>query len=258
MDVVADAGAVAGGQVGAGDRELRLDAARRHHELAEHVRGLLGVDAGGEAGVGADGVEVAQDDGAQVGGRGHVLQHLLHHVLGARVRRVGRQRVVLEDLEALLDVVERGRAGEDDARQVERHQLVEELQRLGHVVAVVLVGLLHRLRHHDPRRHVHGGLEVGVLVADAAQQRPVGDVALVEDPPRGEHPRPGEQAVEHHRRVPGLLERRRRRRAEVAGAAGHEDLHGVTVGAAAGCAGTVGWWSVWCMGRVRLMGFGSR
>ena len=61
--------------------------ARGHHQLAEHVRGLLGVDAGLEVGVGADRVEVAQDDRAQVGGGGHVLEDLLHHPLGAGVRR---------------------------------------------------------------------------------------------------------------------------------------------------------------------------
>ena len=87
VDVVADAGAVAGRVVGAGDREGVLLAAGGHHQLAEHVRGLLGVDAGLEVGVGADRVEVAQDDRAQVGRGRHVLEDLLHHPLGPGVRR---------------------------------------------------------------------------------------------------------------------------------------------------------------------------
>ena len=105
-------------------------------------------------------------------------------------------------------------------------ELVEELERLGDVVAVVLVRLLDRLRHHDPRGHVDGRVEVGVLGDDPAQQRAVGDVALVEHPVAHERQRSGEQRVEDHRRVPGLLEGLRGDRADVAGAAGDENLHG--------------------------------
>ena len=53
----------------------------------------------------------------------------------------------------------------------------------------------------------------------------VGDVALVEDPVAHERPRAGQQRVQDHRRVPGLLERLGRRGADVAGAAGDQDLH---------------------------------
>ena len=199
--------------------------ARRHHQLAEHVRRLLGVDARLEVRVGADRVEVAQDDRAQVGGGRHVLEDLLHHPLGPRVRRGGCERVGLDDLEAVLGRVQAGRAREQHPRLAELLELVEELQRLGDVVAVVLVGLLDRLRHHDPGRHVDGRVEVGVLLDDPGEQRAVGDVALVEDPVAHEDVRAGEQRVEDHRGVPGLLERLGGDRTDVAGAAGDEDLH---------------------------------
>ncbi len=199
---------------------------RGHHQLAEHVRRLLDVDAGLEVRVGADRVEVAQHDGSQVGGRGHVGQHLLHHPLGPGVRRPGRERVLLGDLEGLLDGVQAGRAGEQDPVQPERGELVEQLQRLGDVVAVVVVRLLDRLRHHDPGRHVDGRVDVGVLGRDPPHHLAVGDVALVEDPVADEGDRTAQQRVEDDGRVARLLERLRRDRTDVAGAAGDQNLHG--------------------------------
>ena len=141
VDVVADAGAVGGGVVDAGDGEGVLLAEGRPHELAEDVRRLLGVDAGRQVRVGADRVEVAQDHRAQLGRGGDVLEDLLHHPLGAGVRRRRVEGVVLTHLEAL------GRGGVQGRGRREQHPVlaealerVEELQRLGHVVAVVLVG----------------------------------------------------------------------------------------------------------------------
>jgi len=182
-------------------------------------------DAGLEVGVGADRVEVAQDDRPQPGRARHVLQHHLHHPLGAGVRRPRLEGVGLHHLELRLERVERRRGGEQHARLAQLLQLVEQLEGLGDVVAVVLVGLGHRLGHDDPRRHVDGRVEVGVLLDHPAHQRTVGDVALVEDPVLHEHPGPGQQRVEDHRGVAGLLEGLGGDRADVAGAARHENLH---------------------------------
>ena len=57
------------------------------------------------------------------------------------------------------------------------------------------------------------------------EQVAVGDVALVEDPVPDEGERPGQQRVEDHRHVTGLLEGLGRRRSDVAGASGDQDLH---------------------------------
>ena len=226
VDVVADAGAVGGRVVDAGDGEGVLLTEGGAHQLAEDVRGLLGVDAGRQVGVGADRVEVAQDHRAQVGRRRDVLEDLLHHPLGAGVRRRRVEGVVLAHLEALgRGGVQRGGRGEQHAVLAEALEGVEELQRLGDVVAVVLVGQLDRLGHDDARRHVDRGVEVGVLLDDPGQQGAVGDVALVEDPVADEDPRARQQRVEDDRRVARLLERLGRRRADVAGSAGHENLH---------------------------------
>ena len=79
-----------------------------------------------------------------------------------------------------------------------------------------------------------------MLVDDPAQQVAVGDVALVEDPVPHERPRPGQQRVEDHRDVARLLERLGGGRADVAGAAGDQDLHPVRVATPAHDADIVG------------------
>ena len=167
--------------------------------------GSADVDAALEVRVGPDRVEVAQDDRPQVGGRGHVLEDLLHHPLGPGVRRP-RRRAASSSVTSKSSVggVERRGRGEQHPRLAQGDQLVEELQRLRDVVAVVGVGLLDRLGHHDPRGHVDGGVEVGVLLDDPGQQLAVGDVALIEDPVADEGPRAAEQRVEDDRGVAGL------------------------------------------------------
>ena len=112
---------------------------------------------------------------------------------------VGLERVGLGDLEVGLHRVEAGRAREQHPRLAELLELVEQLERLRDVVAVVLVGLLDRLRHDDAGRHVDRGLEVRVLLDDPGDQGAVGDVALVEDPVPDEDVRPGQQRVEDDR-----------------------------------------------------------
>ena len=240
VEVVADAGAVTGRQIDAGDREAGLLPAGRHHQLAEHVRRLLGVDAGLEVGVGADRVEVAEHDRAEVRRRRHVLEDLLDHPLRPGVRRRRVERVVLADLEVVLDGVQRGRGREQHPWLAERDELVEQLQRLRDVVAVVLVRLLHRLGYDDPRGHVDRRVEVGVLLDDPADQVAVADVALVEDAVAHEHLRPGQQGVEHHRDVARGLERLGGGGAEVARPAGDQDLHPVRVAIPAHDADIVG------------------
>ena len=68
-----------------------------------------------------------------------------------------------------------------------------------------------------------------MLVDDPADQGAVADVALVEDPVPHERLRPGQQRVEDDRHVSGRLEGLGRGRADVAGAAGDQDLHRASV-----------------------------
>ncbi len=99
-------------------------------------------------------------------------------------------------------------------------ELVEHLQRVGYVVAVVVVRLLDRLRHDDPARPVDGRVQVGVLVDESPPSAQVGDLALVEDPVADAQARPDERRVEHDRgcdRPP--FERRTGDRTDVCGAA---------------------------------------
>ena len=60
-------------------------------------------------------------------------------------------------------------------------QLIEKLQRLGHVVPVVLVGNCRRLGYYDPSRHMDGALEVGMVGDDASQKLAVCDVTSIKE-----------------------------------------------------------------------------
>ena len=225
MDVVPQAGAVPRRQVDPRDAEGVLLTEGGPHQLAEHVRGLPHVDARAQLGVGPDRVEVAEGECPQPAGGREVLHHHLHDHLGPCVGRGGGERRGLDDREVVGGGVDRGGRGEHHVRPAQLGERVEQGQGLGDVVAVVVVGLGHRLRHHDARRHVHGHGDVGVLVEDTLDQGPVRDVTLEEEPPGGELTLPRQEGVEDHRRVTGLLEGTRRGRPDVARAAGDENLH---------------------------------
>ena len=80
----------------------------------------LGVAFGrSQLGVGADRVEVAQHQRPQVGAGGEILQHQLHHQLGACVRGDRQGGGVLEHLEALDGGVHRRGGGEHHPRLAE-------------------------------------------------------------------------------------------------------------------------------------------
>jgi hypothetical protein len=74
---------------------------------------------------------------------------------------------------------------------------------------------------------VDGGVDVGVLAEDALQQGHVGDVAVVEGAPAGEFSPPGDERVEDDRGVPGVFQCRCDGAADVSGAAGDENFHGM-------------------------------
>ena len=85
---------------------------------------------------------------------------------------LGLSGALLGDHEAGDDVVKRGRRAEHHARlQPSRLQGVEQFQRFGHVLAVILVGVRDRFGHDDQRGAVHGGLDIGVLAGRSARAR---------------------------------------------------------------------------------------
>ena len=83
----------------------------------------------------------------------------------------------------------------------------------------------HRVRNHDQGRAVDHRADTGMLGEDAVDQRPVGDVALVEGAARRELAPAGHQAVQDHRADPRVGAGRRDRAADITGAASDQDLH---------------------------------
>ena len=134
MDVVAQSGAVPGWVVGAGNFESVTPLLGRHHQLPENVRRLAQVRSVAQVGIGADRIEIAQDQRPQPPCTRQVGQHRFRHEFGSGVRRLRIGARILENLEVLAGRVHRGRGGEDHSRFAKTLQLIEELQRLGYVV----------------------------------------------------------------------------------------------------------------------------
>ena len=86
VNVIADAGAITRGVIGAGDGEFGEPAELDIHQAAEGVGGRLKLQPGAHLRVSADGIEVAQRDAARTIGGAEIAQDHFHHELGARVR----------------------------------------------------------------------------------------------------------------------------------------------------------------------------
>ena len=236
VDVVADAGAVGGVVVVAEDLQL-LPAADGHlgDERHQVVRDALRVLTDAPGPVGAHGVEVAQEaDRPAVVGGGDVGEHLLDHQLRAAVR-VGRLsgRRVLAHRDGGGIAVDRGRRREHDGPAADRVHRPDEVQRAAHVVAVVADRLGHRLTDRLEPGEVDDGVG-SQLVERRAERRLVEEIDDVEGRgATGELAGPLDrrrlgvgQVVEDRDVVTGFEELDDGVAADVAGAAGHEDVHG--------------------------------
>ena len=62
---------------------------------------------------------------------------------------------------------------------------------------------------------MYGALDVGMLLDDFCDQRPIGDVALVKDPAFCKDERSGQQRIQDDRRMSSFFQRRRGSRANV-------------------------------------------
>ena len=182
MDIVPHAGAVVGVVIVAEHVQI-LPPAHRHlgdegHQVVGDAPGILADQA---AGMGADGVEVAQqDDGPVLVGLGGVPQDLLGHIFGPAIG-IGAHAGAggLPQRHLVVPGVDGGRGGEHDVlNAVIPHHLA---QRYGgeKIVVVILKGHGHRLAHGLKPREVDHAVDL-VLIEDGVHGLPVAHVLLIE------------------------------------------------------------------------------
>ena len=172
MDVVAHPGAIGGGVIGAEDPQA-WQLAHRHlgDEGQEVVGDAVGVLADAAAGVGADGVEVAQqgDVPARIA-KLQVGQDLLDEQLGATVGVGGRGGEILADGDAGRVAVDGGGGTEDQVAHPGVGHGAAQAEGSANVVVVVLKGDLGGLAHRLEPGEVDDGVERPLLVAEDRRQ----------------------------------------------------------------------------------------
>jgi hypothetical protein len=224
MHVVAHAGAVAGREIAAVDLDRLAPAGGRLQHERDQVR--LGLVALAEASrrIGAGGVEIAQADRAQAvpGVRG--IEHALDGELGGAVGIDRQQGMRLVDRHGLRLAVDRGARGTHHLPDACRTHRAQQRLGLDHVVALVFPGVGDRLADQAEG----GEMDHGADLFGREQRfdpRLVADVGL--DKARARHcvAVPGRQIVQHYHAVAALEEQLHHVRADVAGAAGDQDVH---------------------------------
>ena len=180
VDVIPDAGAVGGGIVIAENMELLQPPGGHAGHVGQQVVGnALGQLTDEAGGVGADGVEVAQQHHRQlrVGG-GLIPEDLLDHVFRPAVGVGAAGGHILGEGDGLRHAVDRGGGAEHDGVHMVIGHGLQQRQRGVQVVAVVFQRLFHRLTHGLEAGEVDDGLEI-VLLEHLLQSGPVGHVNLV-------------------------------------------------------------------------------
>jgi hypothetical protein len=176
VDVVADAGAVSGVVVAA----KNADVWPAPTGGLPHQRDQMGFRVVALAQlafwVSACGVEVAQAYRLETIRFIIVSQGLLHHQLGAAIGVDGLLRVPLVNGRVLRLAKGGGGGRENELAHPMRTHGVQQAQRVGHVVAVVLVRLLHRLAHLNERGKVHDRIKA--FGQNSVQHRTVAKIPL--------------------------------------------------------------------------------
>ncbi len=179
VDVVAHAGAVPRGVIGAGNRNARAGAVGGLQNDRNEVALRAVVLADRAAGHRAAGVEVAQGDIAQTVRERGPLEHLLHGDLGRAVG-VGRlEGVRLQNRGVDRLAVGRGGGGEDDFVDVVGDHAREKDLRAADIVAVILEGVGHALANEGIGGEVDDRVD-GFRLENGVKEDPVANIADVQ------------------------------------------------------------------------------
>ena len=152
VDVVADRGAVRRRVVGPEDLDVGIDAERRPEDVRDQMG--LGIVVLARAVARAGDVEVAQAHRADLVGGAEVADHVVDRQLrrAVRVRRARRRGLGDRDLVGLA--VDRAGRGEDEPLHGRVPHRLEQVQRSADVRAVIALGMLHRFADQRERREV--------------------------------------------------------------------------------------------------------
>ena len=229
MNIVAQAGAVRGGVIGAMQGQRRPPPGDR----IQHQRDQMGLGAVELAdlgfGIGTGHVEIAEDDRAQAMGGPEIGQHALD---GALAGAIGVQRLlrrVLVQQDAIMIAIGGAGRGKHHIAAAPRHRRLKEVERAADIDPPIPPRLLHRLAHlaEGGEMHHRGGLPSG---KDLIQPRPVQKIALLEGAKFHRIGPAGGQIVIGDRHIARRRQKLAGMRADIAGAAGDQDMrhHGLS------------------------------
>ncbi len=223
MDIVADGGAVGRRIVGAEDVDGGAPPERGlQHERDEVGLGLV-LLADLALGIGAGGVEIAQRRVAQAPRGPEPVQHALDHQLRFAIGVDRALRRVLGDRHLVRQAIGRAGRGKDDMPHARLAHRLEQRQAVGDVVAEIKRGLLHRLADIGEGREMHDRGDL-VPAHGLGEERAVGEVAHDERPPAHGCAVAAAEIVVADGLIAGAGQRLGGVAADIAGAAGNEDL----------------------------------
>ena len=236
MDVVADAGAVVGIVVIAVDAQ-EFPAADGNlgdvgHQVVGNSPGIFADTAGD---VGADGIEVTQQNNAPLlVGMGHAGKDLLGHILGPAVG-VGAVAglACLPQRHHIVTGIDGGRGGEDDLLAANLFHDLGQHQGGVQVVVIVTPGLGNGFANSLQTGEVDDSSDL-IFCKDPAQQGLVSDIALIEfDLLAGELFHPVQalgvgvaEIVDHNDTIAAFQQLNTGMGTNIAGTAGNQNVHG--------------------------------
>lgn len=227
MDIVADASAIRGRIIIAKDFEFLL----LSESDLEDIRNDMGFDGMifTEVAFSAAGVEIAEEDRAETMDFGEPLQHFLQHEFGVAVGVCRILDGVFRNGEFFRLSVCRASRGEDDAFASNFKHGIDEIDATDIVIPVVFSGMCRGLPDECVCREVHDGVRKNgfqggadiVFPAKVSDQKPCAGIDCFNMTQF--------ERVEDDDLVAGIQQMLDRYAADIAGSAGDEDFHSISI-----------------------------